>query len=130
MDIDKYIPIIGIVLEDGHVESYDHETAVKHNFHHTFIMSSQDKKEIDYDSALRFVKLENEDFYTLEGEPALDPHTIGKKQISFFAAHCIENGVDPNTRVKIRDHKLGTFYENRFVGCLNDFYKMKKNNNI
>lgn len=130
MEIDKYIPIIGIVLEDGHVESYDYETAAKHNFHHTFIMSSNDKKEIDYDSALRFVKLANENFYTLEGEPALEPHTIGKRQISFFAEHCIENGVDPSTKVKIRDHKLGTFYENRFVGCLSDFYKVKKSNDI
>jgi hypothetical protein len=88
-------------------------------------MSSQDKKEIDYDSALRFVKLEYEDFYTLEGEPALEPKTIGKKQISVFAVHCIENGVDPNTKIKIKDHKLGTYYEGQFIGCLKDFIRQK-----
>lgn len=117
------LPIIGIVLKDGHVESYDYITAVKNDFHHTFIMSSKDKDEIDYDSALRFVKLDGEGFYTLEGEPALDPHTIGKKQISIFAAHCIENGVDPTTRVKIKDHKLETYYEGKFIGALKDLLK-------
>jgi len=115
------MPIIGIILENGYIESYDHKTAEKHNFHHTFIMSSQDKKEIDYDSALRFVKLDGEEFYTLEGEPALEPRTTGKKQISFFATYCVENGVDSNTKVKIKDHKLGTYYEGQFIGCLKDF---------
>lgn len=88
-------------------------------------MALKDNKEIDYDSALRFVKLEDEEFYTLEGEPALEPHTIGKKQISIFAAHCIENGIDPDTRIKIKDHKLGTYYEGLFVGFLKDFYEVK-----
>lgn len=86
-------------------------------------MSLDDKKEIDYDSALRFVKLENEDFYTIEGEPSLDPMTVGKKQISYFAAHCIENGVNPDTKVKVKDHKLGTYYEDRFIGSLKDLHK-------
>lgn len=128
--MENYVPIIGIVLENGYVESYDYKIALKHNYHHTFIMSSQDKKEIDYDSALRFVKLESEDFYTLEGEPALEPHTIGKKQIGVFSAHCIENGVNPDTKVKIKDHKLGTYYENMFIGSLKDFYKGKDNKNV
>jgi len=124
VSIGNYIPIIGIILENGDVESYDHETAVKHNFHHTFIMSSSDKKEINYDSALRFVKLDGEEFYTLEGEPALDPHIVGKKQISIFAEYCIKNGIDHNTKLKIKDHKLGTYYEGLFIGCLKDFYKI------
>jgi hypothetical protein len=119
----KFVPIIGVVLTDGYVESYDYETAVKNNFHHTFIMGSQDKKEIDYDSALRFVKLRGEPFYTLEGEPALEPYAEGKEQIVMFATHCIKNGVDPNTKVRIRDHKLGTKYEGSFIGSLSDFYK-------
>lgn len=113
------------MLENGYIESHDYKTALKNNFHHAFIMSAQDKKEINFDSALRFVKLEGEAFYTLEGEPALEPHTIGKKQISVFSAHCIENGVDPNTRIKIKDHKLGTYYEGLFVGSLKDFYEIK-----
>ncbi|MFW2490891.1 hypothetical protein D2A34_24620 [Clostridium chromiireducens] len=116
------------MLENGYIESYDHGMAKKYNYHHAFIMSSKDKKEINYDSILRFVKLEKEDFYTLEGEPSLEPHTIGKKQIKVFAKHCIENGVDPNTRVKIKDHKLGTLYENRFIGSLKDFYKIENIN--
>lgn len=118
-----FVPIIGIVLEDGHIESYDLETALKHKFHHSFIMSSKEKKSIDYDQALRFVKLEGEDFYTLEGEPSLEPYSTGRKQISAFAAYCIENGVNPNTRLRIKDHKLGTRYEGLVVGCLKDFYK-------
>ena len=121
--MDKQTPIIGIVLNDGAVESYDYETAAKNNFHHSFILSLNDKKEIDYDSVLRFVKLKNEEFYTLEGEPSLDPHIIGKKQISHFATHCIERGVNPLTRVKIKDHKLGTYYEGKFIGALKDFIK-------
>lgn len=120
-----FVPIIGIVLENGDIESHDYRTAVNNNFHHAFIISSKYKNEIDYDSALRFVKLDGEEFYTLEGEPALEPHTIGKKQISFFAAHCIEHGVNPYTRLKIKDHKLGTYYEGMFVGCLKDFYDVK-----
>jgi hypothetical protein len=118
------IPVIGIVLKSGYIESYGYRTAIVNNFHHAFIKSLQDKREIDYDSALRFVKLKDEDFYTLEGDPALEPHTSGKKQISIFAAHCIENGVDPTTRVKIKDHKLGTYYEGMFMGTLGDFYKI------
>jgi hypothetical protein len=121
--MEKNIPVIGVVFNNGQIESYDYITALKNNFHHSFIMSSQDKKEIDYDSVLRFVRLENEAFYTLEGEPSLDPYTIGKKQITAFAAHCVENGVDPNTRVKIKDHKLGTYYEGRFIGALKDLIK-------
>jgi len=117
------VPIIGIVLENGYVESYDQETALKHNFHHSFIMSSKDKKEINYDLALRFVKLQGEEFYTLEGEPALEPYKLGRKQISIFAKYCIEHGSNPNTRVKIKDHKLGTRYEGLTIGCLKDFYK-------
>lgn len=119
----NYIPIIGVVLGDGKVESYDYETALKNNFHHSFIMSLKDKKEIDYDSVLRFVKLQNETLYTLEGEPSLNPHTIGKEQIRAFATHCIDNGVDPNIKVKIKDHKLGTYYEGMVIGALKDFIK-------
>lgn len=121
--MENYIPVIGVVFEDGRIESYDYNTALKNNFHHSFIMSSKDKREINYDSVLRFVKLENEGFYTLEGEPALDPHTVGKKQISVFAAHCVENGVNPTIRVKIKDHKLGTYYEGKFIGYLKDLIK-------
>ncbi|MHC1684533.1 MAG: hypothetical protein AB6733_16585 [Clostridiaceae bacterium] len=118
-----FVPIIGIVLENGNVESYDYKTAIKNNFHHSFIFSSMNISPVDYDQALRFVKLEGEAFYTLEGEPALEPHTIGKKQIAVFAEHCIEKGVDPNTRVKIKDHLLGTRYEGTYIGVLKDFYK-------
>lgn len=121
--MEKFIPIIGVILEDGRIESYDYNTALKNRFHHSFIMSLQDKKEMNYDNVLRFVKLGTETFYTLEGEPALDPHTVGKKQIRIFAAHCVENGVDPKTRVKIKDHKLGTYYEGKFIGYLKDFLK-------
>lgn len=119
-----FMPIIGIVLENGCVESYDYETAVKYNFHHSFIMSLKGNSNINYDNTLRFVQLEGENFYTLEGEPALEPRTIGKKQISIFAAHCIEKGVNPNTRVKIKDHKLGTYYEGLVIGCLKDLCKV------
>lgn len=117
------IPIIGIVLKNGEVESYDYKTAVANNFHHSFIVTSKSMSEFDYDEALRFVKISNEDFYTLEGEPALNPFTTGKKQIKAFALHCIENGVDPNTKVKIKDHKLNTFYEGSLIGRLSDLIK-------
>lgn len=125
-----FMPAIGIVLQNGYVESYNYAKALEHNFHHSFIMSSQDKKGIDYDSTLRFAKLEGEDFYTLEGEPALEPYTVGKNQISIFAGHCIEKGVNPNTKIKIKDHKLGTYYEGLFIGCLKDFYKLKNNKEV
>jgi hypothetical protein len=115
------IPIIGIVLKNGEVESYDYKTAANNNFHHSFIVTSKGISALDYDESLRFVKIPSEDFYTLEGEPSLEPFTTGKKQVIAFASHCIERGIDPNTKVKIKDHKLNTFYEDSIIGRLKDF---------
>jgi hypothetical protein len=124
----SFVPIIGMVFKNGYTESYDYKTAIINDFHHSFIMESKDLEEFDYDQALRFVKLAGEDYYTLEGEPALEPFTSGKKQINIFATHCIENGVNPDTKIKIKDHKLNTRYEGLFIGKLKDFYKTEYNN--
>lgn len=120
-----FLPIIGIVLTNEEVFAYDYKSAATNNFHHSFIIASKGISTADYDTALRFVKLPDENFYTLEGEPALDPFLSGKNQIIAFAAYCIENGVDPNMRVKIKDHKLGTLYEDTFIGRIQDFIEAK-----
>lgn len=115
------VPVIGIVLQNGYVESYNYKTAVANDFHHSFIMDSKTLGEFNYDETLRFVQLPGENYYTLEGEPALEPYTIGKKQICYFATHCVSKGIDPNTRIKIKDHKLDTRYEGTFIGALKNF---------
>ncbi len=121
MEQNNITPIIGMVLKSGELYSYNGEIAKENNYHHSFIVTSKAISSEDYDDALRFVKLEGESFYTLEGEPALRPYGKGKKQISLFAKHCLDRGVDGNTKVKIKDHKLNTYYEGQFIGRLMDF---------
>jgi hypothetical protein len=117
------VPVIGIVLQNGYVESYDYKMAAANDFHHSFIMASKTLGDYNYDDTLRFVKLPGENYYTLEGEPALEPYTTGKNQICAFAVHCISKGIDPNTRIKIKDHKLDTTYEGAFIGSLKKFIR-------
>jgi hypothetical protein len=120
---EKDIPFIGVVLKNGYVESYDYKTAVLNNFHHSFMITSKTLSQYDCDEMLRFVKIFGEGYYTIEGEPALNPFTSGKKQISIFATYCVEKGADLDIKIKIKDHKLNTYYEGSFIGRLKDFVK-------
>ncbi|MGC7872090.1 hypothetical protein ACPUYX_11240 [Desulfosporosinus sp. SYSU MS00001] len=114
-------PFLGIVANNGYVESYDFETAQKFDFHHSYALSPLGQRYYDDDYTLRFVKYAGDNKYTLEGSPALDPFDKGFKQIRIFAQYCVNEGVSPDTFIAVADHALGTPYEGKVIGKLEDW---------
>ena len=94
---------------------------LKNDFHHSNALSPQGQKYYDEDNTLRFVKYVGDDKYTLEGSPALDPFEKGFRQIQIFAKHCIKTGAAPNSLFAVADHALGTPYEGKIIGKLEDW---------
>lgn len=116
-------PFIGMVTADGKVESYNYEQAKRADFNHSMVVS--DMKAYDKDSTLRFVRNDNSDTFTLEGNVAIDPTTPeSKKQLALFAKEMIDRGADPNMKVKLADQKLPANeakFQGLVIGKLNDF---------
>jgi len=114
-------PFLGIVAQNGYVEAYDFKTAEKYDFHHSYALSPQGQKYYDDDDTLRFVKYFGDSMYTLEGSPALDPFKKGFSQIKIFARYCVKAGSAPETLFAVADHELGTPYEGKIIGRLEDW---------
>jgi len=115
------IPFLGIVSKDGYVESYNYIEAEECDFHHSFALSSTGNKYYDEEGTLRFVRYSNSDVYTLEGSPALDPFNKGFEQIKNFAKHVVANGADLAIEITVLDHKLGTEYDGKKLGTLENW---------
>lgn len=115
---DKGVPFVGLVSEDGYVESYGLENAARCDYHHNYTLSPKGIRYYYKDNTLRIVRYANEDKYTLEGSPVLDPFGKGFDQIRIFARHCLEYGAEPDVLIKVADHKLGTKYDGEILGSL------------
>lgn len=115
------IPFLGIVAQDGYIESYDYDVASENDFHHSYCLSSQGIRYYRTEGTLRFVRYDNDPCYTLEGTPALSPFEQGFRQIQWFAKHCLQQGADPSTPIEVLDHGLGTPYEGKSLGTLQDW---------
>lgn len=121
MQSDYTESFLGIVGTNGYVEAYDYKTAEKYDFHHSNALSPKGQKYYDDDGTLRFVKYYGDCKYTLEGSPALDPFNKGLRQIRIFARYCVEAGSTPDTQLAVADHALGTPYEGKIIGKLEDW---------
>lgn len=119
--VSKHIPFIGVVSNDGYVESYDYETAEKFDFHHSLALSERGCKVYEKNDTLRFVMYKGTNTYTLEGEAALDPFNEGFKQVQLFVNHVLQNGANPNIEIEVAQHYLNTEWEGRRIGKLKDW---------
>jgi len=115
------IPFIGIVAENGYVESYDYITAEEWDFHHSYVLSKEGITYYNSPNTLRFVRYSNSNIYTLEGSPSLDPFNKGFDQIKIFVNHVLVNGADPEIEIKVLDHELGTEYDGKKLGRLKNW---------
>lgn len=114
-------PFVGLVSEDGYIESYGLEKAKECDYHHQYALSSKGLDYYDKQGTLRFVKYFGDNKYTLEGSPALDPFGVGYNYIRLFAKHCSDLGASLDTAIRIADHKLNTEYEGKEIGTLKDW---------
>ena len=114
-------PFVGLVSENGYIESYGLKKAKECDYHHQYALSQEGLKYYDSDNTLRFVKYSGDSIYTLEGSPALDPFGKGYIQIKLFAKHCVSLGADTNTPIRVADHALKTEYEGRIIGTLQEW---------
>lgn len=115
------IPFVGIVGINGHVESYDYETAEKNDFHHNFIMSQKGLDIYNNDDTLRFVMYSGSCIYTLEGGPSLDPFGAGETQIRIFASHALAKGAPLQTPIQIAEQNMLSEWEGRLIGSIEDW---------
>lgn len=115
------IPFLGIVSEDGYIESYDYKIAEECDFHHSFALSQKGCQIYDEPNTLRFIMYKGTNTYILEGSPSLDPFNKGYNQIKLFVAHVIGEGASLSTKIEVAEHYLNTEWEGKQIGTLKDW---------
>jgi len=124
----KSLPFIGVVLSNGQIEAYDEDAAKKADWHHSSLFTDKGLEAFDNDSTLRFVRMEGENDITLEGSPSLDPFESGWNSISKLSQYLINFGMSSNTILKIGQQYMGTEFEGKQIGTIDDFLNKKTSN--
>ncbi len=112
---------IGVVTPKGYITSYPKNKLDEYE-HHSFILDEEDMDLWkDYDENMRFV-LYGKNVIGLKGKPSLRPFQRRNYQmIKDLSKYLMENGVSPDTALRIDKQKMNSEFEGEEIGKLKDF---------
>ena len=122
LDDRKNIPAIGIVFPNKKISSYSLKDALYYE-HHSLILDEEDYKIWESeDDNLRFVYYHTSNMIGLKGNPSLYPFEKGNyDMITTLIRYLTKNGLPIDTKIFIENQYLGTDYEGKMVGTLEDW---------
>jgi hypothetical protein len=116
-------PFIGYMSKDGKMEKFNEAQAREADYHHSNLVKDLDA--YDSDDALKFVRNNSENVYTIRGNAAIMPHaTESKEQLSTLAKQLVDSGADPSAPFQIEHMALPQTeapYQGKSIGTLKDW---------